>query len=92
MINIEVPPTLRDYCNHHDDILVSANSVASALAELKKSYPAVFQCVCDETGMVRRHIHLFINSQFVSPRDSKALEATLELGDVLTIWTAVSGG
>jgi molybdopterin converting factor small subunit len=46
--------------------------------------------VCDETGAVRRHINLFVNSSHVRDRDG--LDTPLAAGDVLTILPAVSGG
>ena len=91
-ITVEIPPMLRDYCNQRDEISVAATTVQAALSELKQSYPDVYLGVCDETGSVRRHIHLFVNSQFVAVRDPLTLQTKLKSGDVLSIWTAVSGG
>ncbi len=62
----------------------------AALAELERSYPALHQSVCDETGLVRRHIGVFVNTAHVRDRDG--LDTTLATGDVLTILPAVSGG
>jgi len=92
MINVEIPPSLRDHSNHRAEISVQATTVAAALLELKRLHPDVHRGICDETGAVRRHIHLFVNSEFVPPADPHALQSRLESGDVLMIWTAVSDG
>jgi molybdopterin synthase sulfur carrier subunit len=74
------------------DIDLSASNVESALLELKQDHPALYVCVCDETGSVRRHIHLFVNAELVQVGGRPGLRTPLKSGDVLSIWTAVSGG
>ncbi len=91
-IAVRIPNLLRDYCNGIGSIDLSASNVESALLELKQNHPELYGCVCDETGSVRRHINLFVNSEFVPVRGQSGLLTPLESGDVLTIWTAVSGG
>ena len=46
--------------------------------------------VCDETGMVRRHVNIFVNARHM--RDRSGLDTPLEAGDVVTILPAISGG
>jgi len=61
-----------------------------ALGELERRYPELYTSVCDETGAVRRHVNLFVNSSNV--RDREGLETRLAPGDVIMILPAVSGG
>ena len=89
-ITIHVPATLRDCCKGASKLLVSASSVRAALEELERSYPSLYRSVCDETGTVRRHVNLFVNTSHV--RDREGLDTTLLPGDVVTILPAVSGG
>jgi sulfur-carrier protein len=90
-ITIQIPATLRSYC-HEDrsELMLSAATVRSALEQLEQSHPAIYRSVCDETGAVRRHIHLFVNNSLIS--DRQGLDTTLAPGDVLSIMPAVSGG
>lgn len=60
------------------------------LEELERRQPELHRSICDETGKVRQHINLWINSDHVRDRDG--LETQLITGDVVTIMTAVSGG
>ncbi|PYR50815.1 MAG: molybdopterin synthase sulfur carrier subunit [Acidobacteria bacterium] len=46
--------------------------------------------VCDETGTLRRHLNVFVNSDNV--RDLDGVDTRLSPGDVVTILPAVSGG
>jgi molybdopterin synthase sulfur carrier subunit len=50
----------------------------------------LYRNICDETGMVRRHLNVFVNSDNV--RDLDGVDTRLAPGDVLTILPAVSGG
>lgn len=89
-ITVFVPPPLRAYSGRVAEISLDAPTVRAALAELERSYPSLYSSVCDETGAVRRHVNLFVNSHHV--RDRSGLETALAPGDVLTILPAVSGG
>ena len=90
MITVSVPTPLRDCCAGASELALSAPSVRAVLVELERHYPALHRSICDETGAVRRHINLFVNTQHM--RDCNGLDTSLEPGDVVTIMTAVSGG
>ena len=92
MVAIHLAPSLCEYCQSIAELSVSASTVRAALMRLENEHPSVYNSVCDETGAVRRHVNLFINSTLILVRDPVGLNATLEPGDVLTIWPAVSGG
>jgi molybdopterin converting factor small subunit len=64
--------------------------VRALLVELEKRHPALYKNVCDETGAVRRHINVFVNTTHM--RDREGLETTLVSGDEVIILPAVSGG
>ena len=89
-IKVFVPGPLRAYCAGRAELAISATSVRGALEELEKRYPDLHRGVCDETGAVRRHINLFVNSNHM--RDRNGIDTPLTAGDELTILPAVSGG
>lgn len=89
-ITILVPGPLRDYCDGAASLRVQASDVRAALDQLAVRFPALRKTVCDETGAVRRHINLFVNSDHI--RDLDGLGTALAAGDVLIILPAVSGG
>jgi len=91
-VEVQIPGSLREYCKGANEIAVSATSVGEALRQLQREHGSLYLCVCDETGAVRRHMNLFVNSDLVPVREPLGLETRLNPGDVLTIWTAVSGG
>ena len=89
-ITIQVPAALRGYCDGARELLLCALSVRVALEQVERDYPALYRSVCDETGTVRRHVNLFVNTSHV--RDREGLDTALVPGDVITILPAVSGG
>jgi molybdopterin synthase sulfur carrier subunit len=89
-VTIHVPGPLRVYCCGVKELGITAGTVQAALDELERSYSALYRNVCDETGTVRRHLNVFVNSDNV--RDGDGVNTKLKPGDVLTILPAVSGG
>ena len=89
-ITVLVPSMLRDCCAGASELALSATSLRSVLEELERCHPALHRSVCDETGTVRRHINLFVNTN--NMRDRNGLDTPLAPGDVVTILPAVSGG
>jgi molybdopterin converting factor small subunit len=89
-ITVHLPAVLRTCCQDASALCLSAPSVRAALEHLECHYPALYRSICDETGAVRRHVNLFVNSSDV--RDREGLDTALVEGDILTILPAVSGG
>ena len=89
-VTIHVLGQLRTYCAGAAQLSISAPTVRAALEELERSQSALYRNICDETGAVRRHLNVFVNSDNV--RDLDGIDTTLRSGDVVTILPAVSGG
>ena len=89
-IRIHVPAMLRAYCEGASELSLWASSVRAALEHLEGRHPSLHRNICDETGAVRRHVNLFVNSSNV--RDLEGLDTALTPGDIVTILPAVSGG
>ena len=89
-ITIYVPGPLRTYCAGATELRMSAPTVRAALEDLERNHSDLYRNVCDETGALRRHLNVFVNSDNV--RDLNGVDTTLAPGDVVTILPAVSGG
>jgi molybdopterin converting factor small subunit len=89
-IQVRIPGPLRTYCGGASQLLLQAVTVREALAELERRNPRLYGNVCDETGAVRRHINVFVNSSDI--RDCEGFDTPLKSGDQLIILPAVSGG
>jgi len=89
-VTVRVPSPLRQCCGGAAQIRLSAPSVRAVLGELERLHPALHRSVCDETGAVRRHVNLFVNTSHV--REREGLDTALVPGDEVIILPAVSGG
>lgn len=89
-ITILVPGPLRDFSDGTASLSLAASDVRAALDQLEARFPALYRNVCDETGAVRRHLNLFVNSDHI--RDLDGLGTAFAAGDLLIILPAVSGG
>jgi molybdopterin converting factor small subunit len=89
-VTIHVPGPLRVYCDGASQLSLSAPTVRAVLEHLELRHAPLHRNVCDETGKVRRHLNVFVNSDNV--RDLDGLDTSLAPGDVVTILPAVSGG
>jgi molybdopterin converting factor small subunit len=89
-VKVFVPSPLRPYCGGARELALTAGSVRGTLATLERDYPTLYRNVCDETGAVRQHINVFVNSDHMRDRDG--LDTELESGDTIIILPAVSGG
>jgi molybdopterin converting factor small subunit len=89
-ITVHVPGPLREGCGGAAELSLAATSLRAVLAEIERRHPALHRGICDDTGAVRRHVNLFINTQHM--RDRNGLDTPLVPGDAVTILPAVSGG
>lgn len=89
-IIVYIPGTLRQYSGGAGELRLTAGTVREALAELERTQPILYRNVCDETGAVRRHLNIFVNTSHV--RDLGGIDTALSAGDEITILPAVSGG
>ena len=89
-ITVHIPGPLRECCAGAGDLALTAASLREVLAQLERQHPALHRSICDETGAVRRHINLFVNTHHM--RDRNGLDTPLIPGDEVTILPAVSGG
>ena len=89
-ITIHVFGQLREYCGGAKELSMSAGTVRAALERLEQDQPRLYRNLCDETGKVRRHLNIFVNTENV--RDLDGVDTTLAAGDVVTFLPAVSGG
>lgn len=89
-VSILIPGPLREYCGGRRTLPTSAGTVRDALVELERTHPSLYRNLCDETGAVRRHIGVFVNTSHI--RDREQLATALVPGDELIFLPAVSGG
>ena len=90
MVTIHLPGPLRTYSGGASHLSIAAHTVRGALEDLERNQLALYRNICDETGALRRHLNVFVNSDNV--RDLDGVDTILAGGDVVTFLPAVSGG
>ena len=89
-ITVHVPGPLRAYCGGASTLPVSAGTVRGVLEALERDHAALYSNICDETGVLRRHLNVYVNADHM--RELDGLDTVLKAGDVVTVLPAVSGG
>ena len=89
-VTIYLTGPLPSYCGGVVQLSMSAHTVRAVLEDLERSRLALYRNICDETGALRRHLNVFVNSGNV--RDLDGVDTALRPGDVVTFLPAVSGG
>jgi sulfur-carrier protein len=89
-VTIQLPGALRGYCDGATKLEAAVPTVRAALEHIARTYPSLYRCICDETGAVRRHINIWVNSTHM--REREGLDTVLAAGDAVSILPAVSGG
>lgn len=90
IVTIHLTSPLRSYAGGAKRLEIAARSVRAALENLERNQSALYRNVCDETGALRRHLNVFVNSDNI--RDLEGVNTALAAGDVVTFLPAVSGG
>ena len=89
-VTIHLPGPLRPYSAGVAQLSISGATVKAVLEDLEHSRAALYRNICDETGALRRHLNVFVNSDNI--RDLDGVDTALASGDVVTFLPAVSGG
>ena len=89
-VTVALPSLLAGVVGGARTLPIEAETLAGALDELVRRYPALKVHLFDESGAFRQHVLCFHNEE--STRWLGRLYRPLAAGDVITIMQAVSGG
>ncbi|MDR7486650.1 MAG: MoaD/ThiS family protein [Armatimonadota bacterium] len=90
MATIRIPTPLRRYTNGERQITVTADTVASAIAELDRRFPGVRSRLLDADGQIHRFVTIFVGEQDV--RLLAGLATPLDEQAEVSIIPAMAGG
>ena len=89
-VTVALPSLLAGIVGGARTLAIEADTLAGALDELVRRYPALKVHLFDESGGFRPHVLCFHNEE--NTRWLGSLDRPLAVGDVITIVQAVSGG
>ncbi len=90
MATILIPAPLRRLTGGQARIEVDASSVAQLLDRIEAAHPGMRNYLCDDSGQLRAHVNLFVNSAEV--RQLHGLQTPLAANDEVMIIPAMAGG
>jgi sulfur-carrier protein len=85
-----IPGPLQAAAGGVPELRLEASTLKDLLEVLESRHPALHRSICHETGKVRPHVNLFVNTDHM--RDREGLDTPLRSGDVVYVLPAVSGG
>jgi photosystem II stability/assembly factor-like uncharacterized protein/molybdopterin converting factor small subunit len=86
MAVVSLKPPLRDLADGCSHLEVEGSTVAEVVGTLERTYPRLTGWIRDEHGLVRPHVHLFLNGE------RAGLDAEVGAEDLLYVLPAISGG
>ena len=89
-VTVLLPGVLRVATGGRTQLELEAHDVRSLLQAIEREFPLLHRNLCDETGALRRHLNVFVNSD--NTRDLEGVATAIAPGDVVTFLPAVSGG
>jgi molybdopterin converting factor small subunit len=88
-IKVQIPTPMREQAGGKAEVEVTGGTVAAALADLLRQYPAIGPKLFDN-GKLRPYINVFLNDEdirYLDEMDSKVTD-----GVILALIPAVAGG
>ncbi len=90
MANVELPAALRAHAGNLRHITVAATTVGAALQAVQLAHPALQGFLVDSTGVVPRHIVIFVGNADI--RHGHGLATAVTDDTVITVLLPVAGG
>lgn len=93
VVVVTLPGALRQFSGGESKVTVTVPGEATVgvvLARLGDELPALHRRIQDETGVLRRHVNVYVGQTNV--RDAQLLETPVPLGGDVTILPSVAGG
>ncbi|CAN5595911.1 MoaD/ThiS family protein [soil metagenome] len=87
---VRIPTPLRKLTGEAEVVTVDGSTVGEILVNLDKSYPGLGERLCDEQGVVRRFVNIFLNDEDI--RFLEEQKTAVKDGDELSIVPAIAGG
>lgn len=89
-VKIRIPTPLRRLTNGQAVVEESGNSLRDLINNLDTSFPGIRERICDESGLIRQFVNIFVNEEDIRFLDH--LNTAVKDGDEVSIVPAIAGG
>ncbi|MDP3804108.1 MAG: MoaD/ThiS family protein [Candidatus Omnitrophota bacterium] len=89
-IKVRIPTPLQKLTGNNAEVSANGKNVREVIDDLEKNFPGIMSRLCDEKGVLRRFINIYVNEEDIRflQRDSTPLKD----GDEVSIIPAIAGG
>lgn len=81
---------VRFFPNLDNPTEVNGRTVSDLIKNLNQQYPGLADYIVDDRGALRKHVNIFLGGDLI--RDRQTLQDTVQDGDEIYIFQALSGG
>ena len=89
-VRVLIPTPLQRLTDNQAEVLAEGSDVHELIGNLEVKFPGVKARLCDEQGMLRRFVNIYINEEDI--RFLKGESTPLHDGDEVSIVPAIAGG
>ncbi|MDP2940292.1 MAG: MoaD/ThiS family protein [Candidatus Omnitrophota bacterium] len=89
-IKVRIPTPLQKLTQDKSEVQVEAKDIRELIEDLENNFPGIKQRICDEKGVLRRFINIYVNEEDI--RFLKKDKTPLKDGDEVSIIPAIAGG
>jgi len=89
-VRVLIPTPLQRLTDNQAEVMVDGGDVRELIGNLEQKFPGVKARLCDEQGMLRRFVNIYINEEDI--RFLKGETTPLKDGDEVSIVPAIAGG
>ena len=90
MPSVLIPTPLRKLTNELDTVEADGATVGEVINNLDKAFPGLKERVCDEKGVIRRFVNVFVNDEDIRFLEESA--TPVKEADEISIVPAIAGG
>lgn len=89
-VRVLIPTPLQRLTQNQAEVMAEGSDVHELISHLDTQFPGVKSRLCDENGMLRRFVNIYINDEDI--RFLKGEATPLKDGDEVSIVPAIAGG
>jgi sulfur-carrier protein len=89
-VRVLIPTPLQRLTDNQAEVVVDGGDVLEVIGNLESKFPGMKTRLCDENGVLRRFVNIYINEEDI--RFLKGEATSLKDGDEVSIVPAIAGG
>ncbi|MCQ9208400.1 MAG: MoaD/ThiS family protein [Omnitrophica bacterium] len=89
-IKVRIPAPLQKLTQSKEEVEAGGTNIKELIDALEKDFPGIKERICDEKGLVRKFINIYVNGEDVRFLQQDA--TPVKDGDEVSIIPAIAGG